>query len=93
MIDENVVKHVAELSKIEVREDEIELFKKDFEKIIEFFNQLDDIETDVEPTYHILPITNVFREDIPKKGLDREKVLANAKHKENGYFVGPRVVE
>lgn len=93
MIDENVVRHVANLSKIELRDEEIESFKADFEKIIDFFNQLDEIDADVEPTYHVLPLKNVFREDLPKKGLDREEALMNARHKEDGYFKGPRVVE
>jgi len=93
MIDEDVVRYVANLSKIEVSEEEVEIFKRDFEKIIEFFNQLDEVEADVEPTYHVLPLKNVFREDIPGKCLDREEVLMNAKHKEDGYFKGPRVVE
>ncbi len=93
MIDENVVRYVANLSKINVSEEEIEIFKRDFEKIIEFFNQLDEVEADVEPTYHVLPLKNVFREDIPGKCLDREEALMNAKHKEDGYFKGPRVVE
>ena len=93
MIDEDVVRHIANLSKIDVSEEEVEIFKRDFEKIIEFFNQLDEIDADVEPTYHVLPLRNVFREDVPGKSLDREKVLMNAKHKEDGFFKGPRVVE
>jgi len=93
MIDEDVVRHIANLSKIELRDEEVEKFKEDFKKIIEFFDQLDEIEADVEPTYHVLPLKNVFREDTPRKTLDREAVLANAKHRENGYFKAPRVVE
>ena len=93
MIDEDVVRHVANLSKIELSDEEVESFKMDFEKIIEFFNQLDEIDADVEPTYHVLPIKNVFREDEPKKGLERERALMNARHREEGYFKGPRVVE
>lgn len=93
MIDENVVRHVANLSKIELREEEVERFKADFERIIEFFNQLDEVDADVEPTYHVLPLKNVFREDVPRKGLERDEALMNAKHREEGYFKGPRVVE
>ncbi|WP_457591404.1 Asp-tRNA(Asn)/Glu-tRNA(Gln) amidotransferase subunit GatC [Geoglobus sp.] len=93
MIDENVVRHVANLSKIELRDEEVERFKKDFERIIEFFNQLDEVDADVEPTHHVLPLKNVFRDDVPGEGLDREKALMNARHKEEGYFKGPRVVE
>ena len=93
MIDDGVVRHVANLSKIEVDDDEIQEFKRDFERIIEFFNRLDEIDPDVEPTYNVIPLKNIMREDEPKKPLDREKVLANARFKEEGYFKGPRVVE
>ncbi len=93
MIDEDVVRHIANLSKIELKEEEVKKFKEDFKKIIEFFDQLDEIEADVEPTYHVLPLKNVFRKDKPGKTLDRDAVLANARYKENGYFKGPRVVE
>ncbi len=93
MIDDSTVKHVANLSKIEVDEKEIQEFKRDFERIIEFFNKLDEIDPDVEPTYNVIPLKNVMREDEPAKPTEREKILANAKFKEEGYFKGPRVVE
>ncbi len=93
MIDDNTVKHVANLAKIEVDEKEIQEFKRDFERIIELFNRLDEIDPDVEPTYNVIPLKNVMREDKPEKSIEREKVLANAKFKEEGYFKGPRVVE
>ncbi len=93
MIDDDAVRHIANLSKIEVDDDEIQEFKRDFERIIEFFNRLDEIDPDVEPTYNVIPLKNVVRKDMPRKPLDREKVLANAKFREEGYFKGPRVVE
>ncbi len=93
MIDDNTVKHVANLAKIEVDEDEIQEFRRDFERIIEFFNRLDEIDPDVEPTYNVIPLKNIMRKDEPGQTLERDRVLANAKFKENGYFKGPRVVE
>lgn len=93
MIDEDTVRYVAELSKIWVDESEVEELKKDFEKIIEFFNRLDEIDPDVEPTYHVIPLKNIFRKDLPEKSLDRDRALMNARHREEGYFKGPRVVE
>ncbi len=95
MINRETVLHISNLAKIEIREDEIEKFINEFRKIIDFFNQLDEIEfnADVEPTYHVLPLKNVMREDEPKKSLDREEILKNARHRENGYFKGPKVVE
>ncbi len=93
MLTEEDVYKVAELAKIEICEEEAKKFRAEFESIIGYFNLLDEVDVDVEPTFQVLPIKNVFREDIPKKGLSREEALANAKHVENGYFKGPKIVE
>ena len=93
MITREDVIHISRLAKVELKEEEIEKFRKGFQDILEYFNILDEVEEDVEPTFQVLPLKNVFREDIPKKSLEREKVLMNAKHVEEGYFKGPRVVD
>ena len=93
MITEEDVIHISKLAKVELKDEEIEKFRKGFQDILEYFNILDEVEEDVEPTFQVLPLKNVFRGDIPKKSLEREKVLMNAKHTEEGYFKGPRVVE
>ncbi len=93
MVSIDDVYHTAELAKIELRENEAERFREEFEKILEYFNILDEVGDDVEPTYHVLPLTNVFRADEPGECLSQEEALRNAPHKEEGYFKGPRVVE
>ena len=93
MITEKDVLHVANLAKIELKPEEVAKFKEEFAKILEYFNMLDEVEEDVEPTYHVLPLKNVFREDIPSKPLPREEVLMNARHVEDGYFKGPKIME
>ena len=93
MITREDVIHISRLAKVELKEEEIEKFRKGFKDILEYFNILDEVEEDVEPTFQVLPLKNVFIEDIPKKSLEREKVLMNAKHVEEGYFKGPRVVD
>lgn len=93
MVSIEDVYHTAELAKIEISEEEAEKFREEFEKILQYFDILDEVQEDVEPTFHVLPITNVFREDVPGKCLDQSEALRNAPHKEEGYFKGPRVVE
>ncbi|AAB88922.1 MULTISPECIES: Asp-tRNA(Asn)/Glu-tRNA(Gln) amidotransferase subunit GatC [Archaeoglobus] len=93
MVSIEDVYHTAELAKIEITEEQAEKFRKEFETILDYFNILDEVEEDVEPTFHVLPLTNVFREDEPGECLKQEEALSNAKHKEEGYFKGPRVVE
>ncbi|WP_456468458.1 Asp-tRNA(Asn)/Glu-tRNA(Gln) amidotransferase subunit GatC [Archaeoglobus sp.] len=93
MVSIEEVYHTAELAKIEISEKEAEKFRKEFESILEYFDILDEVEEDVEPTFQVLPLKNVFREDEPGECLTQDEALKNATHKEEGYFKGPRVVE
>lgn len=93
MITKKDVLHIANLAKIEISEEEVEKFRKDFQDILGYFNILDEVEEDVEPSFQVLPLTNVFRKDEVKESLPREEILKNAKHVEDGYIKGPRVVE
>lgn len=93
MVSVEDVYHTAELAKIEISEEEAEKFRREFESILNYFNILDEVEEDVEPTFHILPLKNVFRDDKSGECLTQEEALKNAPHKEDGYFKGPRVVE
>ncbi|MCS7121615.1 MAG: Asp-tRNA(Asn)/Glu-tRNA(Gln) amidotransferase subunit GatC [Archaeoglobaceae archaeon] len=92
MVSLEDVYHVAKLSKIEVNEDEARKFRDEFEKILEYFNLLDEA-PESEPMYHVLELINVFREDSPKICLTQNEALMNTRHKEEGYFKGPKVME
>ena len=93
MISEEDVYKIADLAKIEIKPEEVEKFRNEFQSILEYFNVLDEVEEDIEPTFQVLPLNNVFRDDNPKPCVFREDALKNAKHVENGYFKGPKVVE
>lgn len=93
MVSIKEVYHTAELAKIEISDEEAEKFRKEFESILNYFNILDEVEEDVEPTFQVLPLKNVFREDAEGECLSQDEALKNATHKEGGYFKGPRVVE
>ena len=42
---------------------------------------------------HVLPVQNVFREDVVTNGDERDKILKNAPEEKNGAFVVPKTVE
>jgi aspartyl-tRNA(Asn)/glutamyl-tRNA(Gln) amidotransferase subunit C len=51
------------------------------------------VDTDgVEPTYRVVDLVNIFREDVARKSLSQEEALKNAPRRENGYFKSPRIV-
>ena len=73
------VKHVANLARLAITEEEAVKFTKQLDAIITFAEQLNELDTaNVEPTYHVLDMKNVLREDVAQKGLPREEVLKNA---------------
>jgi aspartyl-tRNA(Asn)/glutamyl-tRNA(Gln) amidotransferase subunit C len=91
-IDE--VKHVANLARLAITEEEAEKFTQQLDSIISFAEQLNELDTEhVEPTSHVLDMKNVFREDISQKGLSVEEVLKNAPEHENGQVKVPSIIE
>ena len=58
------VKHIANLSKLNLTEEELEKYTTELSDIVNFANELSNIDVDgVQPTNHILDIKNVFRKD------------------------------
>ncbi len=93
MIDRETVLKVAWLARLNLTEEEVELFSKQLADIIEFVNQMNEVDTEgVEPfvlDYGQTPL----REDKPQSSLPREEIEKNAPQFENGYFVVPRIFE
>jgi aspartyl-tRNA(Asn)/glutamyl-tRNA(Gln) amidotransferase subunit C len=88
------VEHVATLARLELAPGEAEVFARQLGAILEYMRQLDSLDTEgVEPTSHVLPLVNVFREDRVVPGGPREEILAQAPDSERGHFKVPRVVE
>ena len=88
------VKHVANLARLAITEEEAEKLTNDLDAIISFAEQLNELDTEnVEPTSHVLDMKNIFREDVSKPGLPVEDVLKNAPDHENGQIKVPAIIE
>lgn len=93
MITGEDVDHIGWLASIKVAEEEKEGFVASFNSVLDYFHQLDELDTeDVEPTYRVVDLTNVFREDEVTESMSQEESLSNAPRRENGYFKSPRIV-
>jgi aspartyl-tRNA(Asn)/glutamyl-tRNA(Gln) amidotransferase subunit C len=87
------VEHVAWLAHIELSDREKALFTEQFNEILDYFKKIDMVNTDgVEPTYHVLDLTNVYRKDETKPSLSTEEALKNAPKKEKKFLKAPRIV-
>lgn len=92
MITKEDVEHIGWLARIEISEQETVEYMEKLNSVLEYFGQLDELPTeDVAPTYHVAEIFNVFRKDMVEKSLPQEVVLANTKHKQDGYFRVPKI--
>jgi len=88
------VEHVAHLARLSLTDEEKVSMTKDMEMILEFADQINEYEVeDVNATSHVIPINNVFREDIVRESMDRDELLANAPSTENGCYSVPKVIE
>jgi aspartyl-tRNA(Asn)/glutamyl-tRNA(Gln) amidotransferase subunit C len=93
MITKEDVEHISWLASIKIEDEEKDEFVEQFNTILEYFHQLDEVDTDgVEPTYRVVDLANIFREDVARKSLSQEEALKNAPRRENGYFKSPRIV-
>jgi len=96
MITKKDLEHVAWLSRLELSEEDKEKYAPRLNSILDYFGELDKVDTEgVEPTYHVLALSNVFREDevnSPTKSLTQEEALSNAPKKQDGFFKAPRMM-
>ena len=92
MISIKDVEHVAKLARLELTEEEKEKFTKQLGAILEYAQQMNEIDTiGVEPMAHAIPVVNVMREDVPEYRQTKEELMANAPVKENGFFRVPKI--
>lgn len=94
MISKDVVRYVAHLSRIHLQDHEVDLLAKDLEKILEYIEKLKEPDiTDIKPTSHVLPLKNVFRDDVVHPSLTQGQVMKLAVSHQDGSFKVPQVIE
>ncbi|OGB98765.1 asparaginyl/glutamyl-tRNA amidotransferase subunit C [candidate division KSB1 bacterium RBG_16_48_16] len=87
------VENIARLAKLAFTEEEKKRFVDQFNQILAYVEKLNELDTDdVVPTYHVLDLKNVMREDVVEPWLTQEEALANAPKQKNGYFSVPKVI-
>jgi aspartyl-tRNA(Asn)/glutamyl-tRNA(Gln) amidotransferase subunit C len=87
------VEYIANLSRLEISESEVDEYTKQLSDILEHINRLSKINTDnVEPTYFVIDMKNVTREDKVEPSIDRKKVFDAAPSIENNGFKVPKII-
>ncbi|MEA1944153.1 MAG: Asp-tRNA(Asn)/Glu-tRNA(Gln) amidotransferase subunit GatC [Euryarchaeota archaeon] len=91
MITPEEVEHIGWLARIKLSGEEKSRYAEQLNDILDYFGKIDEVKTDVEPTYHVLELHNVFREDVTSDSLEQVETLANAPKEKDGYFKAPRI--
>ena len=93
-IDQQQVRKVAKLSRLDSSDAEVEEFTGQLSAILGYVEKMNELDTEnVEPLAHCLPVHNVFREDSVKESLGTEKALANAPQQDGEFFRVPKILD
>ncbi|MBY0541918.1 MAG: Asp-tRNA(Asn)/Glu-tRNA(Gln) amidotransferase subunit GatC [Sphingobacteriaceae bacterium] len=94
IIDEKTIHKVADLARIEIKEEEVETLSLEMNKILTFMEKLNELDTsNVKPLVYMNEEVNVWREDVAKQEITVAEGLKNsAVHNENFFFV-PKIIE
>ena len=92
-LDKNMVKRIADLSKLEFTSDETTAILKDMNQMLEFIDQLKELDTtNIDPLIHMTEDENILREDDAITGASQQDALKNAPSKDSTYFKIPKVL-
>ena len=81
------VRHIAELAKLGVTDQEVEQFSRQLSDVLEYVGMLNELDTDeISPTAQVIAVGSVTRADAPCESLSPEEVLANAPDREGDRF-------
>jgi len=92
-ITKQEIYNVANLARLNISENQVDLFCNQLGNILEYMEKLNKIDTtNIKPTTHAIDLSNAFRDDILKPSINTELAIQNAPAKEDSFFVVPKVV-
>ncbi len=91
-VDEGLVREIATLARLDLTQDEVELFISQFRDILDYVSILNDVDTEnVTPAYLASANTMMTREDQIEESIPTDEFLANAPQSKDDYVVIPQV--
>jgi aspartyl-tRNA(Asn)/glutamyl-tRNA(Gln) amidotransferase subunit C len=92
MISEEQVRHVANLARLGLTDEEIAKMGTQLDAILDSIEKIQELDlSDVPPTANPLNLSNVLRPDEPRPELSREEALAPAPERVDDLFAVPRI--
>lgn len=90
MVTREDVLQMARLSKLYIKEEELDALTKDMDNIIGFAETISAAQCEQTNFDNINNLSNVLREDVVVPSYDREEILKNAESQDEGYFLVKR---
>jgi aspartyl-tRNA(Asn)/glutamyl-tRNA(Gln) amidotransferase subunit C len=91
-VDEKLVKEIASLARLDLTEEETQMFVSQFKDILDYVSILDEVDTEkVPPAYLFSANRSVVREDEIEPSVPTGEFLSNAPQSKDDYVVIPRV--
>ena len=94
VITPEIIQQVALLARLRLEGAALTQFAGQLDEILGYVQQLQAIDTrGVEPTSHVLPLSNVLRPDEPQPSLSQDAVLALAPASQRPFVKVPKVID
>ncbi len=91
-VDEKLVKQIASLARLDLSQEETEMFVSQFKDILDYVSILNEVDTEnIPPAYLSSSNQNQPREDVIESSVPTGEFLANAPQAKDDYVVIPRV--
>ena len=92
MSDKIDTQKIAKLARLKLTETESEKLNEYLEQVIDYIGQLNQLDTsNVQPTSHVLPVHNVFRDDEISKAKNMD-YLTGAPSSTKGHYEVPKII-
>lgn len=93
-VNNELVDHLANLSRLTFKPEEKEAVRADLQKMISFIEKLNELDTTgVEPLMFMSETVNVLREDEVEGSITREEAMQNAPLHDGVFFKVPKVIK
>ncbi|MEW6586596.1 MAG: Asp-tRNA(Asn)/Glu-tRNA(Gln) amidotransferase subunit GatC [Nitrospirota bacterium] len=93
-ITKEEIEHIGVLARLALSDEEKEKFGSQLSNVLEYVEKLNELNTDnVEPTSHVLSLSNIMREDTPRDSLPWEEALRNAPAHADKFYRVPKIIE
>jgi aspartyl-tRNA(Asn)/glutamyl-tRNA(Gln) amidotransferase subunit C len=91
-VDEKLVKEIASLARLDLSQEETEMFVSQFKDILDYVSILNEVDTEnVPPAYLSSANKSVIREDVIEESVPTSEFISNAPQAKDDYVVIPRV--